>query len=129
MCFSFVIFKLLESIFFFFHIVPSVAPLSFNGTDSSSSSLNISWDTIPQQYHEGILLGYNISYHFINGSLFEDRGGSLVGYLFCNGSQSTYCDVTGLNLNTNYSIKVAGVIGAGNGVRSEELEVKTGYFG
>ena len=50
--------------------VPSAAPGNFRVTSSSSLSLDVSWDAIPQEQQQGKLLGYCV-YYKINGSTVE----------------------------------------------------------
>lgn len=114
---------------FFNVLVPSSAPVGLNATDSSSTSLNVSWTPLHLKYREGVLLGYNISYEFVNSSLFEHRNGSLIGYWLCYGAETSFCDVQGLELHTNYSLSVAAFTHVGLGPWAQEIVQATSFFG
>lgn len=53
-----------------FIIVPSAAPGNFNVTSTSSLSLDVSWEAIPEGKQQGELLGY-VVYYKIKGSSVE----------------------------------------------------------
>ena len=108
-------------------IVPSHVPLNVTAFHTSSSSLNISWLPIDAENHEGVLLGYNISYN-VSMNFDDVRGGSLYGYFNCNGSETT-CVIRGLSLATPYDIQIAGYTIMGNGPWSELINGTTGEYG
>lgn len=55
-----------------FTIVPSAAPGNFRVTSTSSLSLDVSWDAIPEDQQQGKLLGYHV-YYKIKGSAVEEN--------------------------------------------------------
>ena len=96
--------------------------------DLSSSSLNVSWSPLHERYHEGVLIGYNISYKVVDNYT-DIRGGSLVGVYNCSGGEKTSCKIPGLSLHTPYGIRVAAVTIAGNGLWSSLINGTTGDYG
>lgn len=101
--------------FSFLILVPSIRPFNAIAEGSTSSSLNVSWSAIPPIYHEGVLLGYNISYEFINITNFDHRNGTLRGYVFTTQPWQLWYDIQSLELFTNYTVQVAGYTNAGVG--------------
>ena len=48
---------------FFSCLVPSLPPLNITSTNTSSTSLLITWEQIPKKLVHGILLGYRVFYY------------------------------------------------------------------
>ena len=96
--------------FSLFVVVPSRMPyLSFNNKYPGVNSINISIHPIPEEYHNGKLLGYNIRYETsCNGvPKLSDH---------VNVSASTRSFIfTGLRPGTNYNIQGAGFTSKGVG--------------
>ena len=82
--------------------VPNVAILSI-GLDS----MNITWSPIPEQYRNGILLGYRVSYQ---RSCRNDNGGTVDV-----GPTNASLFLTNLLPGTGYGVEVAGFTYKGTG--------------
>ena len=94
----------------FFLIVPSAAPGNLKVTSTSSLSLDVSWDAIPEKQQQGKLLGYYV-YYKIQGSAVEQN--KTVGP-----AQLTY-KLTGLEFK-RYVVRVAGYTAVGVGTSTAE---------
>ena len=90
-------------------IVPSRAPGNVTLPKSTSTSLHISWSTIPQEFVHGVLRGYIFTYWPVED--INDTANATAG------PDATTIDLKGLKKFTNYSIKFAGLTykGVGNG--------------
>lgn len=112
--------------------VPSVPPFNITSTNTSSTSLLISWDHIPRILVNGILLGYRVFYHqsppeqqigarrrrrAISESLNET-----VGVVPPN---KTFLRISSLKKFTNYSFRIVGFTIKGNGKTSHIFNVST----
>lgn len=102
--------------------VPTRAPINFKGMNTSSYSINVTWEPIESQYRHGIILGYNVTYK----SRF-DAGIYMVDVV---GRSNLTTGLHNLRNYTYYDITVAGYNSKGDGsfatitVRTEE----TGQF-
>ncbi|KAL9973643.1 hypothetical protein ACROYT_G020124 [Oculina patagonica] len=85
--------------------VPSAAPGNFKLDSSSSLSLDVSWDAIPAEQQQGVLLGYHV-YYKIQGNATELKKS-------VEPKQLTY-KLTGLEYK-NYVVRVAGFTAVGDG--------------
>uniref|UniRef100_A0A7M5X9S1 Fibronectin type-III domain-containing protein n=1 Tax=Clytia hemisphaerica TaxID=252671 RepID=A0A7M5X9S1_9CNID len=104
--------------------VPTAAPINVSA-DGIRTEISVDWLPIDRFYHQGILLGYNIS--FQAREPFPDRGGRLQGYdlsFLPNISHVVY----GLNPFTTYDIRVSGFTEIGSGLRSEAINATTDPF-
>lgn len=88
----------------------------------------MSWLPLHPSDHEGILLGYNISYKVSEGFT-DTRGGNTSGFLLCIGGDKSSCELTGLSLNTPFDIHVAGYTIRGVGPLSIMINGTTGEYG
>lgn len=84
----------------------------------SSSKCEISWVSIPQEHHRGVLLGYRIVYTFVNDAL--NTSNFTVGP-----AMTRYVPVQGLKPYTKYLLKVAGFTSKGDGNYSVPEECQT----
>jgi len=94
-----------------FTIVPSAAPGNFNVTSTSSLSLDVSWDAIPEEQQQGLLLGY-VVYYKIKGSSVEQNK--------TVGPAQSILKLTGLQYKI-YVVRVAGYTAVGLGKSTTEL--------
>ena len=88
-----------------FTIVPSAAPGNFRVISTSSLSLDVSWDAIPEGQQQGKLLGYVVFYK-INGSSVEQNE--------TVGQAKLILKLTGLQYKV-YVVRVAGYTAVGVG--------------
>jgi len=101
-----------------FTIVPSAAPGNFRVTSTSSLSLDVSWDAIPEEKQQGKLLGYHV-YYKIKGSAVEQ-------------SKTVVSTQLALKLQdlefATYVVRVAGytAVGVGNSTAVQEKKPKEG---
>lgn len=98
--------------------VPSEGPTNFTGHNTSSTSLVIKWSSIPQEFINGILLGYKI-YHA--------RASELnIPYETLTVSPDTFSkELTGLSKYTEYCIQIAGFTRKGDGSLTQYLNIVT----
>ena len=94
---------------------PSGIPLILTGSNSSSTSLYISWSLPNVQDRNGIILGYNISY--TSGSIVNNTSTS-----------ETFINITGLMIYTQYDISVAAYTSVGTGP-ADYITVRTDSSG
>ena len=94
---------------------PSGIPLQLSGSNSSSTSLYITWSLPNVQDRNGIILGYNISY----------TSGSIV---YNNSTTETFINITGLMIYTQYNVSVAAYTSAGTGP-ADYITVRTDSSG
>ncbi|XP_048584451.1 uncharacterized protein LOC5515158 isoform X2 [Nematostella vectensis] len=96
--------------------VPSLAPGNLQAYNTSSTSLNITWNPIPFPYVHGILRGYRAMY----------REESTANGSYSNvTSLQKHVLITGLKKFTRYSIHVLAFTVKGDGVMSEAVNIST----
>ena len=101
---------------FFFFIEPNAPPTDVTGHNTSSKSIFVDWDDIPQPDQNGIILSYTVTYTAL-------PNGSPVSQVVT--APTTQATLTGLNEYTNYSITVSASTLKGNGNVSEAIIVIT----
>ena len=104
-----------QYITFVLFTAPSGIPLNLTGSNSSSTSLYISWSLPNVQDRNGIILGYNISY--TSGSIVNNTSTS-----------ETFINITGLMIYTQYDISVAAYTSVGTGP-ADYITVRTDSSG
>ena len=96
--------------FSLFVVVPSRMPyLSFNNKYPGVDSINISIHPIPEEYHNGKLLGYNIRYETSCNGVPK-----LSGHVNVSASTRSF-NLTGLRPGTKYDVAGAGFTSKGVG--------------
>ena len=101
---------------FFSLSAPDGAPENVTGQSSSSTSILVMWGEVPAVEQNGIITGYNITYH----SQTENNNGSVsVG---ANGRETI---LTNLSEYVNYSIAVSASTVKGAGPASKPIVVTT----
>ena len=99
-----------------FFIEPNAPPANVTGHNTSSKSIFVNWDDVPQPDQNGIILRYIVTYTELpNGS---------PQYQVVN-APTTQATLTGLNEYTNYSITVFASTAKGDGNVSEAIIVLT----
>ena len=104
-----------QYITFVLFTAPSGIPLQLSGSNSSSTSLYITWSLPNAQDRNGIILGYNISY----------TSGSIV---YNTNTSETFINITGLMIYTQYNVTVAAYTSAGTGP-ADYITVRTDSSG
>ncbi|XP_078350977.1 phosphatidylinositol phosphatase PTPRQ-like isoform X2 [Oculina patagonica] len=111
--------------------VPSRAPGNITSTNTSSTSLLITWEHIPKKLVHGILLGYRVFYHqFVDEQQIEakrrrraiDNMNETVETLPPN---TTFLRISNLKKFTNYSFRIVGFTIKGEGKISQTFNVST----
>ena len=93
-------------------LVPSAGPSKITGQNTSSSSITVTWDDVPFDHKNGIIIGYEV---YINGS----------GNWYSEETSEQTFSKAGLDLWTFYDIKVSAKTSVGEGVRSDAIRVRT----
>ena len=114
--FLFLVIILDYNYFFIFILEPNAAPSAVAGYNTSSTSIFVDWDDVPQPDQNGIILSYTVTYT-------ELPNGSPVPQVV--DAPTTQATLTGLNEYTNYSITVLASTSKGNGNVSEAIIVIT----
>lgn len=87
---------------FVFPIAPRVAPTSFYGKNSSSTSISLQWTSIPAAYVAGVLRNFYIAYRQL------DTAENTTHTVTVPPTNLTV-ELTNLRKYTNYSIEIMGV--------------------
>ena len=89
--------------------VPSHSPRNITAFNTSSRSINVTWQLIPDDHVNGILLGYRVLYKKKNSPMDAFQNITV---------NTTYLDaeITSLEVYTEYELRIAGftIIGDGN---------------
>lgn len=102
-----------------FHFtVPSHPPLNITAHNTSSTSINVTWDTIPTQFIHGILLGYKVFYK-------KTSAPSSQGIFVTRKPDQSHVILSGLEKFTEYCIQLVGFTRIGDGNKSDCFNVTT----
>uniref|UniRef100_A0A672NFQ1 Cell adhesion molecule DSCAM n=1 Tax=Sinocyclocheilus grahami TaxID=75366 RepID=A0A672NFQ1_SINGR len=98
--------------------VPSRAPEKVVATAASPESISLYWQTPSREALNGVLQGFRIIYwaNLLDGELGEIRNVT---------TQKAQLELEGLEKYTNYSIQVLAFTRAGDGVRSDQIYIRT----
>ena len=124
-------FSLFCFIFSFNTPVPSRAPGNITSTNTSSTSLLITWEHIPKKLVHGILLGYRVSYHQLVdeeqiGSRRRKRAIDIVNETIETlPPNTTFLRISHLTKFTKYSFRIVGFTSKGEGKISQTFNVST----
>ncbi|XP_057314721.1 uncharacterized protein LOC130655923 isoform X2 [Hydractinia symbiolongicarpus] len=110
--------------------VPLYSPQITFANNISSSGINVKFTKLPQSSWQGELLGYHVYYQHADEPTNCTAGQICKKMEFkdCIGNDINTCDVTELDLHTNYSVCIAGYTSAGAGPMSECVYVVTDTF-
>ena len=97
------------------YLVPSAPPSNITGQNTGSTSLKITWEDIPKEERNGIILNYEVYMKLSSSGSYHSP--TIV-------SSKSYVK-TGLQYWTLYDIRIAGNTSAGRGVMSNTLQVRT----
>ena len=125
------ILSVLFSFFSFKTLVPSSAPENITSTNTSSTSLLITWEHIPKKLANGILLGYRVFYHQMVheeeiGSRRRKRAIDTVNETIKTlPPNATFLKIFNLTKFTSYSFRIVGFTSKGEGKMSQTFNVST----
>ncbi|XP_057313806.1 uncharacterized protein LOC130655123 isoform X2 [Hydractinia symbiolongicarpus] len=110
--------------------VPLYSPQITFANNISSSGINVKFTKLPQSSWQGELLGYHVYYQHADEPTNCTAGQICKNMEFkdCIGDDINTCDVTELDLYTNYSVCIAGYTSAGVGPMSKCVYVITDTF-
>lgn len=95
--------------------MPTKAPTNVTATTTDSSSIRVTWQPIPKEYHNGILLGYIVFYRKTGTKKWQRQTIS---------SADTYSyTISGLLPGESYIVAVAGYTKNGTGKKSIGVSV------
>lgn len=114
--------RLFVLVFIFAVLVPDHAPINVTAYNTSSTSINVTWQPIPSDHVNGILLGYHVIYRRIN------KFGDNISMVTVN-STILHTELTGLGKYKLYSLQVAGRTLVGLGNFSDPVNVRTDQDG
>ena len=99
-----------------YFLEPSTPPANVKGNNSSSTSILVQWDEVPEKDKNGIIKGYKITYK-------DWRSG--VEKTQTVDAPTRQVDLTGLNEFTKYNISVVAFTVKGDGPQSSTITVST----
>ena len=99
-----------------YFLEPSAPPANVTGNNSSSTSILVQWDEVPENDKNGIIKGYNVTY--------KDWRTGVEKTQTVNASASQV-ELTGLNKFTKYDISVLAFTVKGSGPLSSTITVTT----
>ena len=106
----------------YFSLAPGRAPSDITFSEVTATQFKVTWNPLPQRFHNGRLLGYRIyfrrSAYYLN--LFNTSG------VVINSPNVTWALVTGLGPAQRYDVSVAAFTLKGEGPRSSLYYVTTG---
>ena len=98
-----------------FCLVPSAPPSNIIGGNTSSTSLKITWEDVPKEHRNGIILDYKVYMKLSTSGSFPTP--TIV-------SSKSY-EKAGLQYWTIYDIRIAARTSVGTGEKSNILQVRT----
>lgn len=102
----------------FSFLVPTSPPLDVNGTKENSTSITVSWGSVPIQHRRGVIIGYVVT-------VVEHGGGSETQYNASNRS----LNIGGLKKFTFYNITVSARTSKGISNASAVFRIQTAEDG
>ena len=99
-------------------VEPDGAPQNVNGHNSSSTSIRVSWDKVPDEQQNGVILSYNITYQSLTES---DSGNVQVR----GNPPLREKEITDLKEYVAYNITVFASTVKGDGPHSTAIVVRT----
>lgn len=111
--------------------MPSRAPGNVTSTNTSSTSLLITWQHIPKKFVHGVLLGYRVFYHqLVDEKEISPRRRKRAIYILNETvvtlpPNTTFLGIFNLTKFTNYSFRIFGFTSKGDGKISQTFNVST----
>ena len=99
-----------------YFLEPSAPPANVKGNNSSSKSILVEWDEVPENDKNGIIKGYNITYKDWRTGVEKSQTVD---------APTRQVDLTGLNEFTKYNISVLAFTVKGDGPPSSTITVTT----
>ena len=103
-------------LFSFYYTEPNAPPENVRGRNTSSTSVLVQWDDVPQRHQNGFILRYTVSYKTVPGGTPKTE---------VVDTPTKQVTLTGLKKYTNYSITVFASTVKGDGNVSEPIIVIT----
>ena len=82
-----------------------------------TTTITVHWGPVVCLHHNGDIIGYSVQYREVGSVNFDT--------LFVSGDSVMIANILNLKPSTTYTVKVAAVNNAGNGVYSTSVEVET----
>ena len=98
-----------------FCIEPNASPLNVRGHHSSSTSIVVQWNEVPQEHRNGKIQGYKVLYSDADGPERVEKVDA----------STLLTSLTGLKKSTTYTIKVLAFTSVGDGPSSLEISETT----
>ena len=105
----------------YFSLVPGLAPNNITFSEVGETQFKVTWNPLPQQFHNGRLLGYRVYFRSSAYFTIPFNTSSLV-----TSSNMTWALITGLGPAQRYGVSVAAYTSKGEGPRSSFYYVTTG---
>ena len=107
---------------FYFSLVPGRAPNNITFSQVRATQFKVTWNPLPQQFHNGRLLGYRV--YFRRSAYFPMPFNT--SSLVTSSPNITWALITGLEPAQRYDVSVAAYTSKGEGPRSSFYYVTTG---
>ena len=106
----------------YFSLVPGLSPSDITFSEVTATQFKVTWNTLPQRFHNGRLLGYRVyfrrSAYYVNP--FNTSG------VVTTSPNVTWVLITGLGPAQRYDVSVAAFTSKGEGPRPSSYYVTTG---
>ena len=99
-----------------YFLEPSAPPANVKGINSSSTSILVQWDELPENDRNGIIKGYNVTYKNLTSEVEKTQTVD---------APTRQVNLTGLNEFTKYDITVSAFTVKGGGPPSSAITVTT----
>ena len=106
----------------YFSLVPGLAPNNITFSEVRETQFKVTWNPLPQQFHNGRLLGYKVYFRRSAYYPIPFNTSSLV----TSSPNMTWVLITGLVPAQRYDVSVAAYTSKGEGLRSSFYYVTTG---
>ena len=106
----------------YFSLAPGRAPRNITFSEVRETQFKVTWNTLPQQFHNGRLLGYRVYFRRSAYYPYPFNTGGVV----TSSPNVTLALITGLGPAQRYDVSVAAFTAKGEGPRSSRYYVTTG---
>ena len=102
-------------------LVPNGSPRSVQGGVVNLTAIYVTWNVIPKQSQNGVILNYNVAYK---------QNDSSQGWKVISTDSKTFrAEIGNLQYNKIYEVKVAGRTSIGRGPYSVPISIRTDVYG